>query len=242
MKNNKLAIVTGASRGIGRGAAINFARLGYDVAIIATNNSLLTELAAELTNKYKVKIGVFAIDVSKQEEVNACISYILQHHSRIDVVFNNAGILTTGLFELTEQEVINQIETNVLGAYYVLKAVVPKMKQQGFGYIFNVASKSGKAAIPKFGAYSATKYALVGINEALYAEMMPYNVKVTALCPSVVHTELSKNFNIPDEEKIEIADIINTVNYLLTLSSNAWVKELAIECKYVVLKPYESSR
>jgi 3-oxoacyl-[acyl-carrier protein] reductase len=242
MHNNKLAIVTGASRGIGKAAAINFARLGYDVALLAKNKSLLQKLSTELTNTYNVKTGVFNVDVSDKEEVNACISHILQHHSRIDIVFNNAGVLATGLLDIDDKDIIKQIETNLLGAYYVLKAVVPQMKQQRFGYIFNVASRSGKVAIPKFGAYSATKYALVGINEALYAEMMPYNVKVTALCPSVVDTDLSKDFNIPNEEKIQVDDIVNTVNYLLTLSPSAWIKELDIECKYVILNPYDASQ
>ena len=242
MHNNKLAIVTGASRGIGRGAAINFARLGYDVALLAKNKSLLQKLAAEITHQYNVNIGVFSLDISNKKEVDSCIAHILQHHSHIDIVFNNAGVLATGLLDIDDKDLIRQIETNLLGAYYVLKAVAPQMKQQRFGYIFNIASRSGKVAIPKFGAYSATKYALVGLNEALYAEMMPFNVKVTALCPSVVNTDLSKDFNIPDEEKIQVDDIINTVNYLLTLSPSAWVKELDIECKYVILNPYDASR
>jgi 3-oxoacyl-[acyl-carrier protein] reductase len=242
MHQNKLAIVTGASRGIGKAAAINFARLGYDVALLAKDKTLLQKLGTELTHEYKVKTGIFKVDVSKKEEVDNCIKHILQHHSTIDIVFNNAGILATGLLDIDDKDIIKQIETNLLGAYYVIKAVASHMKQQRFGYIFNVASRSGKVAIPKFGAYSATKYALVGINEALYAEMMPYNVKVTALCPSVVHTDLSKDFNIPHEEKIQVDDVINAVNYLLKLSPSALVKELDIECKYVILNPYEASK
>lgn len=243
MRNNKLAIVTGASRGIGRGAAINFASLGYDVALIAKNKHPLEKFAAELAEKYNIKTGAFCVDVSNKKAVNDCMQHIMQHHNTIDVVFNNAGILSTGLLEdIDDQDIIRQIETNLLGAYHVIKAVAPPMKKQRFGYIFNVASRSGKVAIPKFGAYSATKYALVGINEALYEEMMPYNVKVTALCPSVIDTDLSRNFNIPNEEKITVDDIVKSVNYLLSLGQNAWIKELDIECRYVILNPYDSSR
>lgn len=242
MRHNKLAIVTGASRGVGKAAAFNFARLGYDVALIAKNETLLNTVAEQIKTQYQVNTHIFCVDISKQNEVNNCIDNILQHHNSIDILFNNAGILTTGLFNIAEQDFIDQIETNILGSYYMLRAVVPTMKQQRNGYIFTMASRSGKVAIPKFGTYSATKYALIGINEALYEEMMPYNVKVTALCPSVINTDMSREFNIPDEEKIQVEDIINSVNYLLTLSASAWVKELDIECKYVILKPYDSSR
>ena len=215
MLSNKLAIITGASRGIGKAAAINFASLGYDVALLAKNENLLQTVAAEIKEKYKVKIGVFNVDVSKPKEIDACIGYILKHHDSIDILFNNAGVLTTGLLEITNEDIIKQIETNILGAYYMLKAVAPKMKQQQAGYIFNVASRSGKVAIPKFGAYSATKYALVGINEALYEEMMPYNVKVTALCPSVVDTDLTKDFNILYNMAEDVSKMIQGfINYL----------------------------
>ena len=242
MQQNKLAIVTGASRGIGKAAAINFAKLGYDVAILARNKSLLQQLEEEIKEQYKVNAKAFIVDVKKQEEINNCIAYILEHHTTIDILFNNAGVLATGLLDITTKDILEQIKTNLLGAYHMLRAIAPQMKQQHSGYIFNVSSRSGKSAIPKFGAYSATKFGLLGINEALYQEMMPYNVKVTALCPSVIDTELTKSFNIPNEEKIEVDDIINTVNYLLTLSHNACIKELSIECKYVVLNPYQSSR
>ncbi len=241
MLQNKLAIITGASRGVGKAAAINFAKLGFDVALLAKNKDLLQTTAKEIKAKYQVNAGVFSIDISNQKEVKNCINYILEHHHSIDILFNNAGILAPGLLDITEENIINQIETNILGTYYMLKAIAPKMKQQQSGYIFNMSSRSGKVAIPQFGAYSATKFAILGINEALYEEMMPYNVKVTALCPSVIHTDMSKDFNIPHEEKIQVDDIINTINYLLTLSPGALVKEIDIECKYVILNPHESA-
>ena len=80
------------------------------------------------------------------------------------------------------------------------------------------------------------------MNEALFAEMLAYNVKVTALCPSVIDTTMTKDFNILNEDKIEVQDIINTVNYLLSLSANACVKEVRIECKFVLLHPSQASK
>lgn len=240
MRHNKLAVITGASKGIGKAAALNFAHLGYDVALLANDHDSLQATANEIKAKYQVNIGVFVVDVSKLEEVNNCIEHIIEHHYRIDILFNNAGILTTGLLETSEQDFIDQIETNILGSYHMMKAVAPKMKQQQSGYIFNTASKSGKVAMPKFGTYAATKFAIIGLNEALYEEMLPYNVKVTALCPSVVNTDLSKTFNIPDEEKIQVEDIVHTINYLLALGPSACVKEIEIECKHVMLHPAQS--
>lgn len=229
MQNNPVAIVTGASRGIGKAVALNFAHLGYDLALIARDESLLHAVNSEIKDKYPVNTGVFALDVANKSSVDETIHRIITTHGRIDILFNNAGILCQGTSEIDPADFESMIQINLFGFFNFIHAVAPHMKKQRSGYIMNLASLAGKVALASTGGYAASKFAVVGLSEALFNEMLAYNVKVTAICPSVIATDMTEGIqNFPNEEKISVNDIVETVNFLLKLSPKAIIKDIDV--------------
>lgn len=229
----KLAIVTGASRGIGKSAAAFFASLDYDVALIATNKALLKELSDNLEHQYQIKTGTFAIDVSHKTSVDQCIAQITREHSSIDVLFNSAGIYRLGTSDIAVEDYNRLIDTNVKGIYNTSHAIVPQMIKQQSGTIINLASNAGKHPFAHAGAYCMSKFAVLGYSKSLALELAKHNIKVTAICPSVVDTDMTKDFErIPQEEKIQCQDIIKTIEYLMGLSPQAYVDEITINLSY----------
>lgn len=235
MSNHPVAVITGGSRGLGRGVALHLAKQGYDIALIATNQAKLDEVAAEIDKlNTGVKAQGFALDVSNLSEVESAVERIMAGHGRIDVLFNGAGLATGGNADIPPAEFERMIDVNITGVYNMLHTIVPIMKKQQSGYIFNLSSMAGKRALAKIGSYSLTKFAVTGFNEALFSELAADNVKVTALCPSVIDTDMTRAFDVPNEVKITVQDIVDTVDYLLKLGPNASIKEMMIYCTKLI--------
>ncbi len=229
MQNKPVAIITGASRGIGKAVALNFAKQGYDCALVATNEALLTDVSHSIKEQYDVNTGVFAIDVTDKKAVDVMVQQVLEAHGRIDVLFNNAGVMHPGTSELSPEDFDHMYQVNVLGSFHFIHAVAPHMKEKRSGYIMNLASRAGKVALAGSGGYAASKFAMVGLSESLFNEMLDFNVKVTCICPSVIDTDMTAGFTgFPDKEKIHVDDIVETVNFLLALSPTATVKDIDV--------------
>ncbi|QDP71966.1 SDR family oxidoreductase [Legionella israelensis] len=232
---NKLAIITGASRGIGKEATCYFARQGYDLALIARDEKQLDTLSKDLMQKHGVKASVYPLDVSDGQRVNEAVKNIAQHYSNIDVLFNSAGILLHGTSTIETEDFNRMLDVNLRGVYHFIHAVVPYMKKQRSGYIFNLASYAGKRPLARSGAYCMTKYGVLGYSQSLSLELLEFNIKVTALCPSVVNTDMTRHIpDFPDKEKILCEDIIHSIDYLLHLSANAYVDEITIKSTYLL--------
>ena len=226
----KVALVTGASKGIGAAVARGLAQDGYSLGLISRNKNALESLAGELTKTYQVDVTYSAVDVSDSVMVEKAITDIHARFGRVDLLFNNAAINIRGTLELTHAEFDEIMRVNVQGAFNVLKAVVPLMKQQREGYILNVASVAAKTGFSGSGAYCGTKFALLGLSESLFHELVPLGIKVTALCPSWVDTEMASYAPFSGEQMISPNDIVRTVRYLQALSPYACPKELVLEC------------
>ncbi len=229
------AIVTGASRGIGKAVAKYFAEQGYDLALIARDPKRLENTVTELLQLTagNIQIKPYAIDIANHKAVTITMNSIIEAQPSIDILFNNAGILLPGTTALSVDDFNHMLQVNLLGAFAVAKPVAEQMQRQGFGYIFNLASNGGKRALPNVGGYCATKFGLVGLNEALQKELATNHVKVTALCPSVTDTDMTQDFTIINEEKIQTEDIVKTVAYLLSLNKNTHVPEIIIKCRTI---------
>ncbi len=229
-KNHKVALVTGASRGIGKAVAIGLGDLGYQLVLISRNLSDLEKVADEVTARTGLKPAVHAADITHQEDIKEIITKVLKVYKRIDVLVNNAGIHFGGSLELPIQDFKTMLDTNLTAQLMLLQMVVPVMKQQQSGYIFNVASRSGKVGFAGSGGYCATKFGLVGLNESLYRELSPVGIKVTALCPAWVNTSMATQAgtSLKPEEMIQPHDLFETIKWLLTLSPGACVKEVVI--------------
>lgn len=235
---DKIAIVTGASRGLGRELAIYLAELGYFVILIARNETLLTEINNQIHEKGG-KSAFFAVDVSSAQQIQLCLETIVQQYGRIDLLLNNAAILKRGTTELDDAAIEELLNINLNGAIYVAKHVANQMKKQHDGYIINISSLGGKVAASFSGVYAASKFGLSGFSEALTKEMSTFGVKVTNICPSMIATEMAVGRKFTPEQMIQVDDITKTVGYLLSLSSNAIPTEILISCFPLIKKTTE---
>ena len=232
-KNTKVAIITGASRGIGARVAEALAADGYAIAITARSKETLKKLADQIiiAGANQDAVLVFPLDVQDHNAVQAMVADVQAKFGQIDLLFNNAGIDMLGTVDVAIEDFDKTLAVNLRGAFSFLKAIVPIMKSQGNGTIINVASIAGKTGFAEFGVYAASKFGLVGLSEALYRELSPLGIKVTALCPGWVDTDMAENSGLTKEEMISTADLVTTVRWLLSLSPAAVVKDLIIECR-----------
>ena len=199
MKNKK-AIITGGGRGLGKATAIAFAKEGIDVAITGRNEDVMRETVTELKT-YGVKAIYEVFDVSNYEEVKIGIKNIIDELGSIDILVNNAGIAAFGSFNEMEVEQWHQImQTNVMGMYYVTKEVLPYLIKQNEGDIINVSSTAGLSGNANTSAYSASKFAVIGMSEALMKEVRKNNIRVCTLTPSTIASDMSIELGIANKD------------------------------------------
>lgn len=194
----KNAIITGAGRGIGRATAIAFAKEGIHVGLIGKTKANLEKVAEEL-REYGVNVSIAAADVADNESVTAAVEHVKSELGPIDILINNAGIGKFGKFlELTPEEFKNIIDVNLMGMYYVTRAVLPEMIERQSGDIINISSTAGQKGAPVTSAYSASKFGVLGMTESLMLEVRKHNIRVSALTPSTVATDLAFEENLTD--------------------------------------------
>lgn len=225
----KTAIITGASRGIGRAVSLYLAKQGYYTILIARREQKLSELVNKINNEFS-GAEYHTLDITDKQAVKEIMNEITSKFESIDILFNSAGILKFGTLETSHEDIEKMININLLGTIYITNLVADFMKQQGSGYIFNMSSMSGKRALPLIGMYSASKFGVTGYNEALFNELSQYGVKVTAICPSLIATDMTEDFydKVPPEKMINMENIVNTVDYLLSLDSTALIKDIEV--------------
>lgn len=227
----KVALVTGAGKGIGRAIAIALAAEGVHVGLLARTEKDLVSLSQEI-NKSGVKSVILIADISKIEEVNAAVEKLQNELGPIDILINNAGIGTFAKFlELEPNVWEDMIKVNLFGVYYACRAVLPKMIERKTGDIVNISSTAGKSGGAITSAYSASKFAVFGLSESLMQEVRKHNIRVTALAPSTVLTDLAHSANLitGDPEKVmHPEDFAELIIAQLKLNRRIFVKEASI--------------
>lgn len=210
MNENKTAVVTGAGKGIGKAIATGLAQLGYQTILVGRNKQNLEQVAHEIGKSAKV----WQLDITDKSAVKEAVAKIVSENGSINILVNNVGIHFNGSVDIEQDEFERMLETNLTAQYVVLKEVVPVMKAQKSGYIFNVASRSGKVGFSGGGAYSASKFGMVGLSESLYRELNPLGIKVTALCPGWVNTEMAFDAGTPleSDQMIQSNDLLKPSN------------------------------
>ncbi|MFF2498936.1 3-ketoacyl-ACP reductase [Peribacillus sp. NPDC058075] len=192
----KTALITGAGRGIGRATAIALAKEGVHLGLIGLTMSNLEKVTAEL-EQYDVNVSAATADVADLEAVHQAVEHIKSDLGSIDILINNAGIAKFGGFlDLTPEEWENIIQVNLMGVYNVTRAVLPEMIERKSGDIVNISSTAGQKGAPVTSAYSASKFAVLGLTESLMLEVRKHNIRVTALTPSTVATDLAIESNL----------------------------------------------
>jgi NAD(P)-dependent dehydrogenase (short-subunit alcohol dehydrogenase family) len=184
---DSVVLVTGASSGIGRATALAFAHAGAHVAVAARRNELLEGLAAQAGRD----VLVLPTDVTQRDQVAACIDATHQRFGRVDLIVNNAGVLIPGrLDEIVASDLDAMLRVNLFGQLFVMQEALRVMGPQRDGVIVNIASLAGRRGYTPLGAYCATKFALVGLTEAVREELAEHGIHVALVLPGIVETPM----------------------------------------------------
>lgn len=224
----KVALVTGAGKGIGRAIALALAQEGVHVGLLARSEEQLQAVAAEI-KALGGKTVVVAADITDRAVVEAAAARLEQELGPIDILINNAGIGTFGKFldfDPTEWERI--IQVNLMGVYYATRAVLPQMIARQTGDIINISSTAGQRGAAGTSAYSASKFAVMGLTESLMQEVRKHNIRVSALTPSTIATELAVSNKLTDGNPDKVAqpeDLAELIIAQLKLNRRVFIKE-----------------
>lgn len=224
----KVAIITGGARGIGKAAAIALAKEGVNVGLLARTEATLKEVAAELESM-GVKAAYAAVDVSSMEQVEAAVEALKSKLGSADILLNSAGIATFGkVLEMGPEEWKQIIDTNLMGTYYVTRAVLPQLIEKNGGDIINISSTNGLNGAATSSAYSASKFAVIGFTESLAQEVRRNNIRVSALTPSTVATDMALDLSLikenNDSKFIQPEDIAEFIVDQLKINPRMYVK------------------
>lgn len=188
----KIALITGATSGIGRATALRAAEIGYDLIITGRRQELLNELATEIRRQGR-EVLPLCFDIRKAEEVKKAVTDLEEKWQNIAVLVNNAGLavgsspIQEGIIDDWER----MIDTNVKGLLYITREIAPLMIRNNNGHIVNIASIAGKEVYPGGNVYCATKHAVDALSKAMRTDMLKHNIKVTNIAPGMVETEFS---------------------------------------------------
>ena len=187
---NKVVLITGASSGIGKQTAIEFAKSGSSIILVARRKNKLEQVENEL-KQFNVNTLVCVCDVSKKDQVDELSKIVLQKFDSVDILVNNAGFAIYGLVsDLSINEIESQMETNYFGMIYCVKNFLPLMLKKKSGHIVNVASVGASFSVPGVSSYCATKFAMLGFSEGLKHELYGTGVGLTVVSPIMVRTPL----------------------------------------------------
>lgn len=225
------ALVTGATKGIGRAIVFKLAEAGYQLAICARNKAELTQLCAELQAKHpEIQIYARATDCARPADLEVFAQEAHHQFGHISTLINNAGLyIPGGLFDENDEALAQQMQLNVYAAHYLSKYFGKHMRTAGSGHIINIASVAGIQPVPAAASYSVTKYALMGLTHVLREELKPSGVKVTAIIPGATLTSSWEGTTIAPENFIQPEDVANAVLACLKMSVGANIDEIIIK-------------
>lgn len=202
--NGKIAVVTGASSGLGRDAALAYAKEGANVCLLARRAEKIEDLAKEIES-LGVKAIALKCDVTKEEEIKTAVEAIINRFGRIDILLNNAGIAVRGGVDtLSEEDWDKSMDTNVKGIYLVSKYVIPIMKNQNYGKVVNISSINAlladKSDIFIRHSYNASKAAVLGLSKGMAASYAKFGITVNSICPGLFESEMTEDTLFKSQE------------------------------------------
>lgn len=223
----KIVVITGASSGLGEATARHLSEQGALVVLGARRFDRIQALAAELTEQGPRAIAV-QTDVTDSRQVKRLVDTAIEHHGRIDVMINNAGLMPHSPLErLKIADWDRMIDVNIKGVLYGIAAALPHMQKQNAGHIINVSSVAGHKVRPGSAVYAATKHAVLVISEGLRQEVKPYQIRTTVISPGAIATELADSITEPD-----IAESVRKL-YQIAIPADAFAHAVA----YAISQP-----
>jgi 3-hydroxy acid dehydrogenase/malonic semialdehyde reductase len=236
----KIALITGASAGIGEACAHTFAGEGYNLILTGRRMERLEDLAQHLNNKYNIEVAVSSFDIRSKEQVINNLEGLPAEWKKVDVLINNAG-LSQGLDPIEKgsyDDWDTMIDTNIKGLLYTSKVVSNWMVANGSGHIINLGSIAGKEVYPNGNVYCATKHAVDALNKGMRMDLLQYGIKVTAIHPGAVETEFSEVRFKGDKERakkiyegfdpLAAQDIADTIWFVASRPAHVNINDLII--------------
>ena len=239
MLENKVAIITGASSGIGYATSLTLSRAGVRVAVGARRTDRLQELEKQII-KNNGEIFIQKLDITSKSDCDSLVDAVIEKWRKVDILINNAGLMPLSYFKNGKVEEWEQmIDVNIKGVLYCTSAVVPYMLEKKSGHIVNISSVAGRIVFAGGSVYCATKHAITALSEGLRKELSPkYNIRITCIEPGAVSTELLET--ITDEsmkgfiqatknmETLQSEDIANAILYAIETPNHVNVNEILI--------------
>ncbi len=234
-----IALITGASAGIGKATAKMLAKNGYNIIITGRRFSKLAELKEKVENKHSVNVHILNFDIRKRPEVEQVLNNLPEKWKKVDLLINNAG-LAAGLDSIDKGDINNwekMIDTNIKGLLYISRFFMPIMRERKKGHIINIGSISGKEVYQNGNVYCATKHAVDALTKGMRMELLPYGIKVTQVAPGMVDTEFSL-VRLGDKEKADkvyegfdplyAKDVADTIEFIISRPDNVNINDILI--------------
>jgi len=196
--NGKYALITGGGRGLGKATALAFAKEGINIAITGRNEANLIQTVKEI-EALGVKATYATFDIANFEDVQSAVEKLNTEFGQFDILVNNAGVAAFGsLLEMDPKTWVDIVNTNLLGTYFVTKAILPQLIEKNQGDIINVSSTAGLNGAATTSAYSASKFGVIGLSDSLMREVRKHNIRVCTLMPSTIASDMSKELKLTD--------------------------------------------
>lgn len=223
----KKAVVTGATKGIGRAIVLKLANEGFDVAFCARTQSDLDQFKAELERNYDGRFIAQVVDMGKKEDIIRFGQLVKEEMGSVDLLVNNAGVfIPCELLNADNEDAFTQMmDVNLYSTYYMTQQLIEDMIKVGKGHIFNMCSI---ASIMPYGAYAVSKHAMLGYSRVLREELKEKGVRVTAIMPGAVYTASWDGTTIPEERMMKAEDIADSVWSIFALSDRTVVEEIVL--------------
>ena len=227
--NKKVAVITGASSGIGKGIALKLSNEGATVVLVARDEKKLDQVSTELRKAGAKNYEIISADVTNREDIDRALQQAEEEFGKVDILVNSAGQMKSSA--ITEGEVQawdDMIDVNLKGTLYAINAVMPHFQQQQSGHIVNIASISGFEVTKSSALYSATKAAVHAITQGLEKELAKTGIRSTSISPGMVDTAMTSDTDWGSRKMLEPKDIANAVVYALTQPSHVNVNEITV--------------
>jgi NAD(P)-dependent dehydrogenase (short-subunit alcohol dehydrogenase family) len=232
--SRRVVVITGGSRGLGLVLARKLAARGARLVLLARDESELDRARRLIQEEHQVEVMTLRCDVRRKADVRAAVATILDTFTSVDVLINNAGVIQVGPLEhMQHEDFENAMATHFWGPLNMMVEIVPEMRRRGFGRIVNISSIGGRIAVPHLAPYSASKFALTGLSDAVRAELAPHGVRVTTVSPGLMRTGSPINAQIKGQHEAEyawfaIADSLPG----MTISAERAADQILTACAY----------
>lgn len=227
---NKLIVVTGGTKGIGRAVLEKFAASGFDVVTCSRKTEELEKLKMNMEHDFPASsVFIKSADLSDKNEVRSFCEFVLGLNRPVDVLVNNAGYFVPGAITTEPDDTLeSMMDANLYSAYYTTRGIIAPMKEQKSGHIFNLCSIASFMAYSNGGSYAISKFALLGFSKCLRAELKEYGIRVTSVMPGATKTQSWDGTDVEDERFMKAEDVAETIYAAYSLSGRTVMEEVIL--------------